>query len=400
VSLDAYKRNMAAYGITGESSDRLLNRFIDDLKNSFLDNFSYYEVVVNSVDKNVHIVSDSSIDSNPNKKIMLSYPGDEYAKGDYVVWGSTNWLIYDIDDNKKVQNRCELYRCNGTLKGIDTNGKINEYQCIVSYSNTSSSGIDNNNYLDTLDNVNEIIVQNNTYTDSIVIGDRFIFGGNVYKCGRNITYYKDNIIIFYMDFDEKSDNDNFDLGLADYYNRSIFEINIPEGDIELSTAISSRFNAVVTENGVVVSKDILWESSNELIATVDEDGLVTTILDGSCFIKATMTDNEDVYTDINLTVTSTISDNFEIVVNPNDETIRLDDTISFNVKLLNNSVDTGDGFTFTVFGGSVGSEDYSFNVIDGNNFTLTNNKEDKDIIIRMVSGIHALDKTIEFKWLY
>ena len=55
---------------------------------------------------------------------------------------------------------------------------------------------------------------------------------------------------------------------------------------------------------------------------------------------------------------------------------------------------------FSVVGGTVDIEDYDFNVVDGNNFNLTNNQEGKNIVIRMESGIHVLDKTIEFIWLY
>lgn len=392
-------------GLDSTEADSLLSNFKDELRRTFSSNLSYEKIIYETVEKGVHIVTDSQIDSNPNKKIILSHPDEIIEIGKYVEWNNGHWIIVDIDSNKKVQVRGEMYRCNNTLNWLDENNKIQSYPCVVNTISQSTSGIKEDAKMSLIDKDVSITIQQNVDTLKIYSGQRFLLNGHAFRCGETIPYLNGGILTLPMETDEKSDNDNIDLNIADYYNRTTYTIEIPQGNIQMISGNALQLNAVVKDNlGQVVNKNITWTSSDLTKATIDNNGLITSISDGNCIISASLTDNNLITTSVNLVVTSVVSDNYEIVLTPNVSSIRLTEKIDFNVRLLNNGVDTGDIFITSILGTSTAlSSDYKFNVIDGNNFRLENdvnyNNIGSIVNIRMVSGIHVLDKTIELGWL-
>ncbi|MDE6300173.1 MAG: Ig-like domain-containing protein, partial [Muribaculaceae bacterium] len=75
---------------------------------------------------------------------------------------------------------------------------------------------------------------------------------------------------------------------------------IPVEQIILSmTEWSGTVGESVTLSAIVLpddatNKHIVWSSSDEIIATVDDNGLIQLIASGDCIIKATTTDDSDI----------------------------------------------------------------------------------------------------------
>lgn len=379
--------------------------YIEQNKQLILDGFdvhpSYQDIVVDGVSKGVHIVSDSALDSNPNKKTMLLQPDESLDVGSYLEWASKDWIIYDKDDNRDIQDRVEIYRCNNNLIWIDENGATKNFPCIVNTTSKSDSGIKESKNIRIIDKDIEVKVQKNEHTSKLIEGKRFIFEGQVYELGLRAPFVKDGIIFMYMDFSERSVYDNFELSIANYYEAESFTIFIEEGNINISIDGTIQLNAVVKDGeGKVVEKDITWSSSSVAFATVNSSGLLTAIADGVAVITAKLTGNNSVSNTISATVTPTILDNFEIILTPNTDIVRLSEVVDFNVQLLNNGIDTGDTFAISIIGGTASSTDYDFEVVDDNNFKITNKNDGGNLIIRCQSGTHILDKTIDLVWLY
>ena len=70
---------------------------------------------------------------------------------------------------------------------------------------------------------------------------------------------------------------------------------------------------IVPENATI--QNIAWSSSNESVATVDENGLVTAVDNGTCYITATTTDGTDISRRMNITVKSTEATADNVIIN-------------------------------------------------------------------------------------
>lgn len=90
--------------------------------------------------------------------------------------------------------------------------------------------------------------------------------------------------------------------------------------------VSSQLNAYVSPT-TAYNKKVVWNSSNPAVATVDGNGLVTSVSNGSCTIKATSAENSSIY------------DTAEVTVE--EETVTEDDYIAFDkTSLLMLDIDT------------------------------------------------------------
>lgn len=387
--------------------------YIEQNKQLILRNFtthpSYQSVKINSIDRDVHIVDDNTLDKDPNKKIMLVKPDETASVGDYIEWDNYNWLVINIDNNKDVQHRCELYRCNGRLNWIDSSGKINSYWCVRQELSKASSGTSENKYIIVPDRLNNILVQANAYTNNLRErdGTRFIFGEKSFLLHDTDRELRDGLVVITTEEDEINfdtdklvDVNGVDLWIANYTEAPVYLLNIDQDDSEIVDGNTLQLSAQVTKDGQVVSEGVAWSSSNELIATVDNTGLVTSVTTGSVVITATMVNNGDVADTINIDVVAVANDNYSIQLTPDSTDITLSVKLDVNAKLLNNGVDTTDTFSFSVVGGTASASDYEFTVIDGNNYSIKNINDGGTVIVRSTSGIHSVDKTYKLNYYF
>jgi len=150
--------------------------------------------------------------------------------GDYILFENKVWLAISLVGNNGIYEKTILQRCNYTLKlQHPTTGAILSYPCIDSAA-TSSSGLDTNDVITTLNARHTIKLPFDDITKQLREGKKRllidvdgVYPPQAYKItDRNVTTnnYGDNgglvvLIIEKTEFNEKTDN--AELMIADYF---------------------------------------------------------------------------------------------------------------------------------------------------------------------------------------
>ena len=338
---------------------------------------------------------------------------DSVEVGYYVkrVRTDETYLIETLTEDKFLFEDAFVRKCNTKLNFIDNQGSIRTYPCVYRISSRTEKDTTENKYIEVTTGDAYIEVQYNDFTSELTNqdGTRFILSKDeCYTLKNAYNQFVNGLVYIKLEQSEINfDTDKYvDLGdgtfgwIADYENRDVFTITIDQSDSEVITGNTLQLTAQVLKNDQVVEEDITWSSDNETVATVDSNGLATTITNGVVNITASLTDNSGVNDSVQITATASVVDNYSIQFNPDTEDILLSSILEVNTKLLNNGVDTTDTFTYSIVGGTAQISDYEFIVVDGNNFTLTNNNFGGTVIVRCVSGVHTIDKTYTLKYFY
>jgi len=339
------------------------------------------------------------------------FANDSVESGYYVNKTRTKetYIIETLTENKFLFEDTFVRKCNSLLNWVDSNGKINSYPCVRTENSVTDLGTSENKYMVIPNRENKITVQSNKFTKLIRERDgvRFIFDEKCFLLHDIEREIYDGLVILMLEEDEinfETDKqvlvDGSLIWIADYTKAPSYILEINQSDSEIATGNTLQLSAQILRDGQVVVEDISWTSSDELIATVDNSGLVTTVAEGSVIITAIMVDNNDVRDTVNIEVVAIATDNYSILLTPDSSDITLTDTIEVNALLLNNGVAEADTFTFSVIGGTATSEDYNFTVIDGNNYSIEALRYGKTLEIRSQSGIHIENKVYSLTYFY
>ncbi|MBR5407564.1 MAG: Ig-like domain-containing protein [Lachnospiraceae bacterium] len=103
-------------------------------------------------------------------------------------------------------------------------------------------------------------------------------------------------------------------------------INVEEGNSEvLSITVFPKYAAIPT---------VKWMSSNESVATVDSDGIVTAIAEGTATITATSTDGSNKCASCIVTVVKQIVETESISISPESQKIMIGDSYTLSATIL------------------------------------------------------------------
>lgn len=318
MSLELYKNRLKAYKVEGKEGK------IEDIKKRILDNFesnlSYYEVLINNIERKVLIVSDK----NNQYKVLCKPNDDKIRIGDIVVWGNKNFLCVGIEENDTVQSAGFIQKCNNTLTFQDPNTlEIYTLPCTLQdKTSVYSDGIYQNPYLTLADDQILITVPNNDITNKIVTNMRFIFDHDewcIYKCTKIDKLTQKGLTKFVMKHDTYiKAKDNLELNIADY--KEILEepeppepLNPESYKIELDLSYNEViFNTFETCNVKVYFED--EEIDGEITFEIIGDNTILwleNIQHRQCNIKAgdkpggvilrvSLVDNEDIHEEVEI----------------------------------------------------------------------------------------------------
>jgi len=429
VDLTLYRKLAGTYQV-GSSQENAINQFVYQSDKIWDETLSTYHLLALSKrGDDVEITNRSNVSVpdravfNYNKEYSRStmlegqercfLEKDSVEVGYYVkrVRTDETYLIETLTEDKFLFEDAFVRKCNTKLNFIDNQGSIRTYPCVYRISSRTEKDTTENKYIEVTTGDAYIEVQYNDFTSELTNqdGTRFILSKDeCYTLKNAYNQFVNGLVYIKLEQSEINfDTDKYvDLGdgtfgwIADYENRDVFTITIDQSDSEIVTGNTLQLTAQVLKNDQVVEEDITWTSDNETVATVDSTGLLTTITDGVVNITASLTDNSGVNDSVQITATTSVVENYSIQFNPDTEDILLSSILEVNTKLLNNGVDTTDTFTYSIVGGTAQISDYEFIVVDGNNFTLTNNNFGGTVIVRCVSGVHTIDKTYTLKYFY
>jgi len=373
IKKDLYLERLNVYGT--ESKDGNIEKQKQMILNNFTTHPSFQEVLIETVDRGVHIVEISALERLPYKKRILSNPNETFEIGDYVNWKSNDWLIMNVDDNKDVDYKGVISKCNNLLKWKDENGAIHSYPCNMK-DIISDDGTDDNKVINTFNGAIRIKVQLNQYTNELKENDRFIFDNlnsfsntqiSVYKI-TNIKNFMNGLIIeIYMNIDQISEQDDLVNNIANAFD-NIYTVEINQGDLSESIGYSTQLTTTIKLNDEVVTGDIIWTSSDEAICTVDSSGNISLISTGNCAITANLDGDSSVFDSINIEVATVPVSNIEVRITPNVTEVLKFVTEAYTVFKFDNNVQEVDTFSYSLSGAD--SSKYEFINISGNSFSV------------------------------
>lgn len=255
-------------------------------------------------------------------------PGTRYRFDDNI------WIIFATKSLKVSSSSVYIYRCNITLNSQDKYGNIHREPCYIDYK-INETQLEQNEMIDVPGGRLDLVCQVNKWTKDLDVGKRFIIGNDVYKIRyrakyeRNNTFDNDSVTVaqFYVNYDNKQENDNFDLQIADYVQN---EYAISCDDIITNVVnYSGQIVAKVTRNNIEVNEPLVFSSEDSDIVSVTEDGTYTMLSNGETKILVKMVNKESCFRYIDVIVSDATVDDIEIV--PDIKTIRLNQTVSYEV---------------------------------------------------------------------
>ena len=222
-SWDTYKKRIESRGATkrGVSKAREYYLLNSKLKNSL----SYHEVDIDGETRQVSIADSDNL----NEKKMFSLPGEDFDCGGMVSWADNHWIISEKDANNEIYTRVKLVQCNYLLKWIDDLGTIHEQWCVIEDGTKYLTGeYEDRNFVVTRgDSRISMLISKNEYTSKFNRTCRFLIDDidskkmNSYLLTKPLkvghTYNGKGVFSFVLQEVLSTDDDNFELGIADYY---------------------------------------------------------------------------------------------------------------------------------------------------------------------------------------
>lgn len=166
---------------------------------------------------------------NYDEKVMFSMPGEDIILGSLVYWMDNYWLATERDANTTVRTRVKLNQCNHLLKWITDDDEIIEQWCIFEDGTKYLTGHyeDYDFFTSRGDARTSIQMAKNKYTTLLDRENRFLLDDpdSPIKLAYQLTkplkgtllYNGTGTYSFVLQEVQSTDNDNQELGIADYY---------------------------------------------------------------------------------------------------------------------------------------------------------------------------------------
>ena len=195
------------------------------LKTKMQNSLSYHTAVIDGVDRNVAITNTDNLDT----KHIFSVPGEDLPHGGYVEWMGNHWLITERDANSEIYTKCVMLQCNYLLKWVDEDDVIHEQWCIVEDGTKYLTGeYEDRNFVVTRgDSRIAVTIARNEYTSKLGRVYRFLIDDPnstqrlAYSLTKPLKLYNvfngNGVFKFVLQEVNSTDDDNFELGIADYY---------------------------------------------------------------------------------------------------------------------------------------------------------------------------------------
>ncbi len=356
------------------------------------------------------IYSNSSYKNVVGDKTILFPPGTStsiFFTGQYIRpqrQGGT-FLITSSDDQYDEKLKGIIRRCTETLRWYDDDGVLRQYP--VAKLKNESVGVTEGAEMDMPIGTYRMGIPQDDVTFKLQEDRQFILNR---KHKYRITGFEDvgssTYMVIKLEKDEENHSiDDFENGIANFEDRPRFSISVEPTSIQLSVGNSvSIEHTLLDKDGNESEKPISFISSDESILTVDENGLVSAIALGNAVITVRMTNNEDVSSDVSVSVVDVPVDNIVYSTAPNIESLLARRSSDIEISRLNNGVVESETYTIEVDSSTtLNADSYSFEVLGSSSFRIENIESDGNLIIKITpdsNPLEAFTKTyrLEDRW--
>lgn len=220
---ELYQSRINAKG--GTKRNAALQREVRMLNTKLPDGLSYHGVTIDDVERQVEIINTNNL----NIKLIHSMPGEDIKCGSIVAWMGYHWLVIERDANSEINTRAKMRQCNYLLKWINDRNEICEQWCVVEDGTKYLTGeIEDRNFVVTRgDSRMALIISRNIETLKFNRKCRFLIDdldsseqlaytlSKPLKVGQ--VYNGKGVFGFVLQEVQTTDDDNLELGIADYY---------------------------------------------------------------------------------------------------------------------------------------------------------------------------------------
>lgn len=372
------------------------NNQMQEAVNKFFENASTYtedvmeEKNFGKMDfENIKCRVTSLVDAKTGQRInddykKIIFPDLKYqpSLGTRYKFDNNIWITFSTDNIKTPTSNVYLKRCNNTMGFEDKYNNVYYEPCCIDYKVTEDQ-LFRESSIDIPKGRIYVQCQLNERTKDVKLNDRFIFGTEVYKIrnksnfDRRYTYENNScrMLSFYADYDNVGNDDRIDLGIADYrvYNYTINTIDTIKNVIGFTDKIDYT---ITCNDNEVFDEEIVWESSNSNVATINSaTGIYEFLSLGECIFIGRMKNKMDTFVQIAITVLAEVEDEYITVINPTINYIKLNQTLKYDIYEYKNGFKTDTSFTFTAFG--LSSKYYNMTYTN-NTFSITNYKQSSE----------------------
>lgn len=227
----SYENRIVSHG--SSKRDAMLKRELHMLGKDLPDTLSYHTATIDGKEYEIAIANSDSL----NEKTIYSMTSDVIAGGEIVEWMNNRWLVIECDANSEIYTRAKLKQCNYLLKWIDSDSVIHEQWCIIEDGTKYLTGeYEDRNFVVTRGD-SRIAMTISRNKDTVKFGreHRFLiddpdsFEKLAYLLTKPLklgaVYNNHGVYSFVLQEVVSTDDDNHELGIADYYKYFEKEIN-------------------------------------------------------------------------------------------------------------------------------------------------------------------------------
>ena len=312
--------------------------------------------------------------------------------GSLIEYEGFNWLVTGNVDDLQAYKSAGMVKSNNTLT-IYKNNTSYQIPCIISKS--LSLNTEDNQYIETVDNELFLTVSSTLLTKQINVNDIYEIGlHNYYISSVADDISQKGLLIFKMKYSEIEQETH------------VFTLEILNGEnIDIQESTTLQLNINVYDNQILVSPlpSLTFTSSNELIADVNENGLVTAydVID-NCDITVSLSSDSSVFKSININVIAVPQDNITYELLGSVDIIKGYSQTYIAKKYNNGILVEGVEFTFSVIPGTTPINSYTLNIIDNDQCSIVANSSVYYITLRATDNSNGnfIEKSIKLKSLF
>ena len=281
------------------------------------DFYTYYPVKIRCEDVSREATGTNL--SDDVKGMVVYYPeGVNYVPiGAHVEFAKNTWLVTNPANVSAILTEAIIRRCNAVYRRLDWYGNVLECPFNIPKVTPRGAQDDYTKNMILADHYFQCAMQLNEVSAAITENTRLILGDSAYSVRgldnftQEFTGDFDNVHIIYFQIqrEEKvSVYDDMERKIADGLAFS-WDINITvgvsmrEGQSQTAAAYSVR-DGVSVENTSENPISYIWSTSDPTVFTVDADGTVTAVGEGSAVLTCTLEQNPDITETVEITVSA------------------------------------------------------------------------------------------------
>lgn len=295
------------------------------------------------------------------KKFLFESYNVEYVReGTKIVTMGNTWLVTNPDNTSGASGSGTMRRCNAVWNHLDYYGNVVSEPIIITNDRANANESDQQSSQLISKGYFNVICQYNPQTAQIDTNTRMILGTAAYRVtgyadfDTEFTGDYDSVRLLYFSVRYEEPNAVIDDMERHVAGGKAFSWNISiSGNASLRAGQTAQMTALSVREGMSVDGSeehpvgYVWSSSDENVLTVDDDGLVTAVSEGSAVVTAYLAQNPLYSADMTVEVTEAEDGVFFTTTVP--KTLAAFQTAEISAAYFEDGVETAEtvGFEFS-----------------------------------------------------